>query len=219
MFRRRGLLFILTYIAAFSISLSGDSVDETIYSLFHPGKLSLVLFTFIFSLVGIAGFLFRLWAASNIGSDTVLSETVRTRTITTSGPYAHTRNPLYFGLILMAFGFLPELSLPGFLFLLASNTLLIAYLIGVEQRALAGARGSEYTVYQKSVPLFFPSLRRRTASSRSSLSLREGLKTDAINLFVFSTLVASLTLNGVDFLVSLAALLTAGALLSLALRR
>jgi len=217
-FRRRGLLFILTYIGAFSISLSGSTVDEAIYSALHPGKLSIALFTLTFSLVGIAGFLFRLWAAGYIGSDTVHSENVKTATLVTSGPYAHTRNPLYFGLLLMALGFLPELSPPGFLFLLLTNTLLIAYLIRVEQRAHSDARGDEYKAYQKSVPLLFPTLRRRITASNSSFSLREGLKTEAMNIFVFSTLVASSTLNGEYFFLSVAALFITGVVLRGVLR-
>lgn len=217
-FRRRYLLFILTYAGAFSISLSGGTVDEAIYSAFHPERLLLAFFTLAFSLVGIAGFLFRLWAAGYIGSDTVHSESVKTDTLVTSGPYAHTRNPLYFGLLLMALGFLPELSPLGLLFLLLSNALLIAFLIEVEQRAHTGARGAEYTAYQKSVPFLFPSIRRWTGASRASFSLREGLKTEAMSIFVFSTLVASLTLSGVYFLLSVASQLTAGAVLSAALR-
>jgi protein-S-isoprenylcysteine O-methyltransferase Ste14 len=46
--------------------------------------------------VALAGLLIRGWAAGHIVKDARL---------TTSGPYAHTRNPLYFGSFLLAAGF------------------------------------------------------------------------------------------------------------------
>lgn len=214
-FRHRYILFVITYIGGFLISIYGTTVDGDLYSVLHLGRLELMFFSFAFSIVGIVGFFFRLWAAGYIGSETVHSQNIITSRVITQGPYAHTRNPLYFGLLLISLGFLPELSLIGFLFLLVSNALLIVVLIGIEQRAHIDVGGSEYLVYQKSVPLLFPSLRRRTPTAQTPFNLKEGFRTEAMNIFVFSTLVASLTLNGTYFLLTVIFLFLAGGLLRL----
>ena len=53
--------------------------------------------------VAFAGLLVRAWAAGHI---------VKNEQLTMTGPYAHTRNPLYFGSFLLAVGFcvLPRAS-------------------------------------------------------------------------------------------------------------
>jgi protein-S-isoprenylcysteine O-methyltransferase Ste14 len=214
-FRHRYFLFIITYVGAFSLSMRGATIDEDLYSLFNPGRLELMLFSLAFSIVGIVGFFFRLWAAGYIGSETVHSQNIVTSKVITQGPYAHTGNPLYFGLLLIALGFLPELSLIGFIFLLVSNALLVAVLIGIEQKAHIDVGGPEYLAYQNSVPLLFPSLKRRTPSAQTPFNLKEGFRTEAMNIFVFSTLVASLTLNGTYFLLTVIFLFLAGGLLKL----
>ena len=76
--------------------------------------------------------------------------------LTTSGPYAYTRNPLYLGSVLMAAGFAvaarswPVATILAILFL-------AVYLpvIGAEENYL-GARFPEYAEYEKRVPRLIP---------------------------------------------------------------
>jgi len=93
----------------------------------------------------------RTWAAGHIRKREVLAVT---------GPYAHTRNPLYFGSFLMACGAL----IMGRNVWLAAAFLLIAVPIyrGVilsEEILLAKIFGGSFTAYMREVPRFFPRLR------------------------------------------------------------
>jgi len=79
--------------------------------------------------------------------------------LTTAGPYAYTRNPLYFGSALLALGLL----LAGYSWIAA--LLVIAY-VGVfypavmhfEAEHLRKLHGMAYNDYAANVPLFFPRL-------------------------------------------------------------
>ena len=99
----------------------------------------------IISLVGLA---LRAWASGHIRKNSELA---------ISGPYAFSRNPLYFGSFLIGLGFT-----------VASGRLILALLFGalfvgiyfpvmrVEALSLAGLFGEDYGAYQRAVPLFFP---------------------------------------------------------------
>jgi protein-S-isoprenylcysteine O-methyltransferase Ste14 len=95
----------------------------------------------------------RTWAAGHIRKREALAVT---------GPYAHTRNPLYFGSFLMACGAL-VMGRNGWL---AAAFLLIAVpvyhlVIRKEETLLAGIFGQDFAAYAREVPRFFPRLRVR----------------------------------------------------------
>jgi protein-S-isoprenylcysteine O-methyltransferase Ste14 len=92
----------------------------------------------------------RTWAAGHIRKREILAVT---------GPYAHTRNPLYFGSFLMACGAL-VMGRNGWL---AAAFLLIAVpvyhvVIRKEEVFLAGIFGEAFAAYTREVPRFFPRL-------------------------------------------------------------
>lgn len=99
------------------------------------------------SLVGLA---IRAWAAGYIRKNDELA---------VFGPYAFTRNPLYFGSFLLGLGFT-----------IASGRLVLGLLfvalfvgiyfpvMGVEASTLAHLFPTDYAMYKRSVPLFFPRL-------------------------------------------------------------
>ena len=100
--------------------------------------------------LGIVGELVRIWASGHIE---------KTHRLATGGPYAHTRNPLYVGSVLMALGFLVAASHP------ISVTVGIAYLlvfypfiIREEAKFLRGKFPDQYHDWARHVPLFFPRL-------------------------------------------------------------
>jgi protein-S-isoprenylcysteine O-methyltransferase Ste14 len=102
------------------------------------------------ALISILGLAIRAWASGHIRKNAQLA---------TSGPYAFTRNPLYFGSFLLGLGFT-----------IASGQLLLALLFAalfigiylptmrVEASTMAQLFGSEFENYRHSVPLFFPRL-------------------------------------------------------------
>lgn len=102
-------------------------------------------------LVAAAGAGMRTWAAGHIRKREALAVT---------GPYALTRNPLYFGSFLMGCGALvmgrnPWLAVP----LLALAAPVYTVVIRREERLLAGIFGEAYAAYAREVPRFFPRLR------------------------------------------------------------
>lgn len=80
----------------------------------------------------------------------------RDNTLVTTGIYAYTRNPMYFGAIIMIFGWF--LVLP-FTFLLISTilfTIMFYITAKSEEKQLSQEFGREYIKYKQKVPLFVP---------------------------------------------------------------
>lgn len=93
----------------------------------------------------------RLWASGHID---------KTRSLATGGPYAHTRNPLYLGSVLMAGGVVVAAHSPWVA--LAVAVYLGAFypaVIREESRFLAQRFGDDYSAWGRAVPLFLPRLR------------------------------------------------------------
>jgi protein-S-isoprenylcysteine O-methyltransferase Ste14 len=101
--------------------------------------------------IALAGALLRLWAAGHIEKGTAL---------TRGGPYAFTRNPLYFGSFIMAMGILAA-GREFWLFLPFGAFFLFFYLpvMRVEEQGLLYTFGDTFQEYSRQVPLFFPSVR------------------------------------------------------------
>lgn len=97
-----------------------------------------------------AGEAVRLWASGHID---------KTERLATGGPYAHTRNPLYAGSLLLALGVGVAAASPW-------AVLLIAVYFGVfypavvreEAAFLRGRFGADYAAWEREVPLFVPRL-------------------------------------------------------------
>ena len=102
--------------------------------------------------VALCGLLLRAWASGHIRKNDRLAM---------SGPYAHTRNPLYLGSFIMGLGF--TLAAGAWWWLLGA--LFMALFLGiylpvmrVEAQTLAGLFGAEFENYARHVPLFLPRL-------------------------------------------------------------
>ncbi|MFN7976435.1 MAG: isoprenylcysteine carboxylmethyltransferase family protein [Acidobacteriota bacterium] len=121
----------------------------------HPTAVSLLASGPLF----LAGLFTRAWAAGHL---------VKRKTLTTAGPYAHTRNPLYFGSFLLLLGacvaaasiLLAAIAIPVFVFV----HLLV---IREEEALIRGNFGEAFEAYRAAVPSFFPRARRGTTSEGS----------------------------------------------------
>ena len=76
------------------------------------------------------------------------------------GIYAHTRNPMYLGNLLIAIGICLATGAPA-AYLIVAPAFFVVYLaiIAAEEHYLAGRFGDDYRAYVAHVPRFFPSLR------------------------------------------------------------
>jgi protein-S-isoprenylcysteine O-methyltransferase Ste14 len=103
--------------------------------------------------VALAGLALRAWASGHIRKNDRLA---------VSGPYAHTRNPLYLGSFVLGLGFVLAAGGTWWLFALLAAIFAALFLgiylpvMRVEAATLAGLFGEEYERYARAVPLFFP---------------------------------------------------------------
>ena len=105
----------------------------------------------------LAGLAVRAWAAGTVEKSARLA---------TSGPYARTRNPLYFGSSLLAAGFtLAGRSLVMAAAVAALLVFIYAPVIRREAEFLESKFGDEYRRYAANVPMFLPAPGRRMDSA------------------------------------------------------
>jgi protein-S-isoprenylcysteine O-methyltransferase Ste14 len=100
------------------------------------------------AVVSLLGLMLRGWAAGHIRKNDALA---------TSGPYAHTRNPLYLGSFFLGLGFTIG-SGRWYLGLLFAALFLGIYfpVMRVESRTMQQLFGESFSRYAAAVPLFFP---------------------------------------------------------------
>lgn len=113
----------------------------------HPEPLPLA----VGGSIALAGVLVRGWASGHIRKNEQLA---------ISGPYAYTRNPLYFGSFLIAAGFAIAAHWSLLLLVIAFFVLVYVPKIEAERVNILGRFPAEYPNYARNVPPFFP---RRTA--------------------------------------------------------
>ena len=95
----------------------------------------------------------------------------KNRELTVTGPYAHTRNPLYLGSMLMAAGFaVALLSWPVAVVLAAGFAIIYVPVIASEERFLR-ATFAGFDAYCRSVPRLIPRLTPAKLHARHSLAL------------------------------------------------
>ncbi len=109
----------------------------------HPTLLSLATG----GIIAFAGVVIRGWASGHISKNERLA---------TTGPYAHTRNPLYFGSFLIAAGFAIAAHWALLLLVVAFFVLIYAPTMQREMANIAGRFPETYGAYVANVPAFVP---------------------------------------------------------------
>ena len=99
--------------------------------------------------ISLIGVLIRAWATGHI---------VKNETLTTTGPYAHTRNPLYLGSFLLALGFALAAHWIAVVAVMAFWVAVYGPTITRERDYLRELYGAAYSEYEAHVPAFLPRL-------------------------------------------------------------
>ena len=99
------------------------------------------------ALIALVGLVVRGWAAGHI---------VKNDRLATTGPYAHTRNPLYFGSFLLAAGFAVAVHWSLLLLVIAFWVLVYAPTMQRERRNILRRFPEHYPAWEQNVPAFFP---------------------------------------------------------------
>ena len=134
--------------------------------------------------VTFVGWVWRVWGSSYLSGEIVWSMDARAGSLNRAGPYRLTRNPLYFGNLLIALGIGAIGPPEATAIIVLGNFALDVLLIRHEEPALAAAFGVAYDDYRRAVPALFPRLwpARDAAPEEppARASLREGLRSEVM---------------------------------------
>jgi protein-S-isoprenylcysteine O-methyltransferase Ste14 len=145
-------------------------------------------------LLCVAGQALRAWVLGQVPDGTSgQNERLIATDLNVSGPYAHTRNPLYLGNLLITIG----------LCVVAHDVVLlavVAVLFAVQYRAIIAAEesflrdrfGAQFEEYRRDVPRFWPKLHGRIASSSRLWSWRRALRKEHNPFAAWATLAIAL---------------------------
>ena len=153
---------------------------------FRASELSLI----VGFVVAVTGELIRFWGVSWAGSETRTTSGVGGSFLVISGPFAHVRNPLYLGNILMYLGLgvmsyalFPYLQIVALLFFMFQYHLIVKE----EEEYLRKTYGKSYENYVNNVPRFIPRLSPYKAENveQPVFKLNAGLRSEKRTLQAF----------------------------------
>jgi len=195
-YRRRDAVFGLIYGAGF---FAGGTYSGTVYHAYVPlyvqaaerfgGTAGLVVVALMFALMATC-LAVRVWGSSYLHARIVWSEDARTDSLVVAGPFRFTRNPLYFGNMLMAASFGGFAPLSGWIVLNALNAAFVLALIRWEEPGLRARYGAQFERYCATVPPLFPRLVPAAQSGTAQPSLAEGLKSEIFVGSLFAGMIA-----------------------------
>jgi protein-S-isoprenylcysteine O-methyltransferase Ste14 len=107
-------------------------------------------------LIGLGAF-WRTWGSAYLGTHVVQDRQMHTDRLVGDGPYRHTRNPLYFGNMLMVFGLGILIGPLGYLILVVGMWILVRLFIRDEELGLEESGGESFRAYRAAVPRLAPS--------------------------------------------------------------
>lgn len=148
-------------------------------------------------LVALLGEFFRLWGVVYAGSETRTTGGVGGTYLVISGAFAHVRNPLYLGNILlytgigiMSMALFPYLQVFAFLFFYIQYLIIIAE----EEKYLLETFQEDYQEYYENVPRLLPRLSsyKKEKLEQPPLNIKAGLKSEKRTLQAFGSVVVIL---------------------------
>lgn len=103
-------------------------------------------------LLMMAGMFFRAWSSGYINKDKELA---------TEGPYSLTRNPLYFGSLILGSGIaVASNNLITYLIFIVYYLTFFIFLIAIERNRMRQRFGQQYEAWAKEANLFFPRIKK-----------------------------------------------------------
>ena len=142
----------------------------------------------------VLGELVRFWGVSYAGSETRTTGAVGGTQLVTSGPYAHVRNPLYVGNILMYLGIgIMSNALMPYLQLIALAYFIFQYgaIIHIEEEYLARTF-SDWKDYSANVRRFIPSMKPFRSDDNLLPNFPRAIRSERSSLIALSSMTAVL---------------------------
>ena len=139
-----------------------------------------------------------MWAVGYAGGSTRTRTLGAARDLVTTGPYAHVRNPLYLGNLLLSLGICVVANVYWMIAVLIIG-FVIQYtpIIRSEETYLMGVSGDRYRAYCTSVPRLIPHLRPYAEPSNHDFLLLRAIKSEKRTLTAIAcvlTLIAARSL-------------------------
>ncbi len=120
----------------------------------------------------LTGLSLRIWAAAFAGRHTRSSK-IEGSKLATAGPYAHVRNPIYLGSVVLGFGMVLLIGDRRFLVPCALTFLALYFgLIPAEEEFLSQRFQEEYATYCRQVPRLIPQLTPWSGAAKQSFDWR-----------------------------------------------
>ena len=150
-------------------------------------------------LIALTGEFIRFWGVSWAGSETRTTGGVGGTYLIISGPFAHVRNPLYVGNILMYSGLgIMSFSIFPYLQIVALAFFFVQYyfIIKEEEGYLRKTYGKSYEEYTKNVPRLIPRLTAYKAKNveQPPFDSKDGLKSEKRTLQAFAIVTITILL-------------------------
>jgi protein-S-isoprenylcysteine O-methyltransferase Ste14 len=111
--------------------------------------------------LAIAGAVIRTWATAYLRAEVVHDVHLHSEQLVADGPFRFVRNPLYLGVLLLAVGVAPMMSLSGAVWIFVVLLIFLRRLIGREEHGMLAQLGDSFRRYLDAVPMIFPALRPR----------------------------------------------------------
>ncbi len=144
--------------------------------------------------MGLVGEAIRFHAILHAGSETRTRKVGASKLITT-GSYAKTRNPLYYGNLLMYVGYalgsgalLPWFPIVAFIWVIYQYYMIIM----LEEETLRKIFGKEYAAYCRKVPRLFPHLFASSGNPVKNYSYKEALHSEKSSMLALAVTWAAL---------------------------
>ena len=146
------------------------------------------------SLLIVLGEWLRIWAVGYAGGSTRTRTLGAARDLVTTGPYAHVRNPLYLGNLILSLGVCVAANVYWMIAVLVIG-FLIQYtpIIRSEETYLLEMCGDRYRTYCAAVPCFVPHPRPYVEPSDHDFSLRRALKSEKRTLTAIACVLILIT--------------------------
>ncbi len=144
-------------------------------------------------LIGL-GALWRTWGSAYLGTNVVQDRRMHTDRLVGDGPYRRTRNPLYFGNMLMVLGLGLLLSPLPYAIFVVGMWILVRLFIRDEEAGLEASGGESYRAYRAAVPRMLPSWRPRIPAAGAQPRWLQGFCGEAL-LWMLAIIVAGMAIS------------------------
>jgi protein-S-isoprenylcysteine O-methyltransferase Ste14 len=135
------------------------------------------------------GTLWRTWGSAYLGTNVVQDRQLHSERLVANGPYRRTRNPLYFGNMLLACGLAAFLNPVGAVVVVIGMWILVRLFIRDEEAGLQQSQGESFRAYRAAVPRLVPAWRARTPAAGARPRWVQGICGESI-LWMFALLTA-----------------------------